>query len=89
LYPGGPTCNFKGKEIPCLVEFSKSGGITSSKLTKLFHTIDTLGIYNKDREKSLRPYIMLDGQKSGFDVDFLRYMNADEHRWSVVIGVPY
>jgi hypothetical protein len=25
LYPGGPTCEFKNKIIPCMVEFSPGG----------------------------------------------------------------
>ena len=29
LYPGGPTCTFKGKDIPCMVMWSPKGGITS------------------------------------------------------------
>lgn len=89
LYPGGPTCNFKGKDVPCMVEFSDSGGITSSILTKIFQTIDTLKIYENDRNEGLRPYIILDGHQSRFDLDFLTYMNDESHPWSVVIGVPY
>lgn len=35
-YPMGPTCKFRGVDVPCFVRFSTSGGITSSILTDIF-----------------------------------------------------
>jgi len=32
MYPGGPSCFFKGKNVPCLTKWSDSGGITSEIL---------------------------------------------------------
>jgi hypothetical protein len=88
-YPCGPTCTYNDIDIPCLVEFSESGGITPSILVKIFATLDHLDLFGKDRANSLRPYVILDGHNSRFDIDFLRYINQSSHRWSVVIGVPY
>jgi hypothetical protein len=88
-YPCGPTCTYNDIDIPCLVEFSESGGITPSILVKIFATLDHLDLFGKDRENGLRPYAILDGHSSRFDIEFLRYINDSSHRWSVVIGVPY
>jgi hypothetical protein len=71
---------FMMTKIPCLVEFSDGGGITSAILTKIFKTLDSLGIYDKDRTNGLRLFVMLDGHPSRFDIDFLTYMNDDNHR---------
>jgi hypothetical protein len=88
-YPGGPSCTYNEIEVPCLVEFTESGGITPEILTKIFRTIDALKLFENDRKNGFRPYVILDGHQSRFDIEFLNYMNHDDHRWSVVIGVPY
>jgi hypothetical protein len=38
LFPMGPTCDFKGKDVPCFVSCSENGSITSH----LFATVETL-----------------------------------------------
>lgn len=37
----------------------------------------------------IRPYVLLDGHQSRFDVEFLMYVDDDGHRWSIVIGGLY
>jgi hypothetical protein len=88
-YPGGPVCTYKNITIPCLVEFTPGGGMTADILTKIFETIDTLQLFHEDRENGLRPFLLLDGHHTRFDIKFLSYMNSPAHRWSVCIGVPY
>jgi hypothetical protein len=88
-YPTGPSCTYHGIEVPCMVEFAEGGGINPTILTNIFRTLDALKLFDEDRKKGLRPYVILDGHQSRFDVEFLSYMNSPEHRWSVVIGVPY
>jgi hypothetical protein len=39
-YPYGPTCIFKGKEIPCFCCSSENGSITGQLLTKMLRYID-------------------------------------------------
>ena len=34
-FPGGPVCEFKGKKIPTLVQWSEHGGITGSVKVEL------------------------------------------------------
>jgi hypothetical protein len=88
-YPGGPSCTYNDIEIPCLVEITDSGGITPEILTKIFRILDALKIFKNDRKMGICPYVILDGHQSRFDIDFLNYVNHEEHRWSVIIGVLY
>ena len=34
LFPGGPTCDFRGKKVPCFIRWNEKGGMTSDILTK-------------------------------------------------------
>jgi hypothetical protein len=88
-YPGGPTCKFRDKEIPCMVEFNPGGGMTATILTNIFRTLDSLEVYKKDREEGCRPFVLLDGHQTRFELEFLDYINDPLHPWSVCIGVPY
>jgi hypothetical protein len=87
LYPCGPTCEYEGKTIPCMVEFNPGGGITATILTNILKTLDKLSIFS--RKNGVRPFVLLDGHSTRFDIQFLEYINSPEHRWSVCIGVPY
>ena len=42
-----------------------------------------------DRTTGLRPFLLLDGHGSRFDLEFLEYINAEETKWNVDIGLPY
>ena len=89
LFPGGPTCTFKGKQVPAFITFTESGGIDGYTLTTIFKKLDALDLYTEDRKNGLIPFALLDGHQSRFDLDFLRYINEDYTRWNVCIGVPY
>jgi hypothetical protein len=86
-YPGGPTCCYNGKTIPCMVAFNPGGGITAKILTDILRTLDKLEIF--PHKNQLRPFLLVDGHSTRFDIEFLEYINAPAHRWSVCIGVPY
>ena len=86
-FPGGPTCNFRGKDVPCFVRFFPSGSITAEILVEILKELDHLGIY--DRSKGEIPFLILDGHGSRFDIEFLEYIDPKEHEWIVCIGVPY
>ena len=88
-FPGGPTCQFKGKEIPCLTRWSKKGGITSEILIAILQALDETQIFDEDRENGVKPLLLVDGHGSRFEIPFLRYISDDAHEWTVVIGVPY
>jgi hypothetical protein len=86
-YPGGPSCEYEGKTIPCMVTFNPGGGITATILTDILRTLDKLEIFS--RKNGIRPFVLLDGHASRFDIEFLEYINNKTHKWSVCIGVPY
>jgi len=39
-FPGGPTCYFRGKDIPCMFFISPSGGISGDILVKILKNLD-------------------------------------------------
>ena len=51
-FPGGPTCSFRGKEIPCLTRWSPKGSITSQILIDILVTSYTC---NKSHSAILSP----------------------------------
>ena len=89
LFPGGPSCYYKGINVPAFVTFTEGGGINGEILTKIFQRLDRLHVYDEDRKKGQIPFVLLDGHQSRFDLGFLEYINADEHKWNVCLGVPY
>jgi hypothetical protein len=44
-YPGGPSCSYEGKTIPCMVAFNVGGGISATILTDIFRTMDKLEFF--------------------------------------------
>jgi hypothetical protein len=89
LFPGGPMCEYNGKKVPCMIRYTKGGGISPEILTDILRTIDTLGVFEKEREEGIKPFLLLDGHQSRFSVEFLEYITDRQHPWKVCIGVPY
>jgi hypothetical protein len=48
-----------------------------------------MGIYDQERMDGKRPFLLVDGHSSRFQLPFLEYINTAAHNWSVCIGVPY
>ena len=89
VFPGGPSCFFKGKEVPAFITFTEGGGIDGWTLREIFRRIDRLGLHNEDRKNGLVPFALIDGHQSRFDCKFLQYINDPATKWNVTIGVPY
>ena len=70
-HPGGPSCTYKVKKVPCLVEFSEGGGISGHILTNLLRHLDDLKLYGNDRKNGIIPVLLVDGHISRFDLGFL------------------
>ena len=51
--------------------------------------LDQLEVYKEDQKKGKTPFVLVDGHSSRFNLEFLNYINDDEHPWTVCIGVPY
>jgi hypothetical protein len=85
-YPYGPTCTVLGKSVPAFVTCSESGSITSNILMDVLKHIDNCLRWDRTEAK---PFLLLDGHGSRFELPFLDYVNATETKWTVCIGVPY
>jgi hypothetical protein len=86
-YPGGPTCTFQGKEVPCFTTNSESGGITSELLAQCLKKMDDLQLFLRSPDLP-DPFILLDGHESRLQIPFLQYINNDDHRRHVILGLP-
>jgi hypothetical protein len=84
---GGPSCSFRGKEIPCFVCTSPKASISSQLLADMLSFIDSFNIF--DRSNGKKPFLLLDGHHSRMDLPFLDYIHNANHEWACCIGVPY
>lgn len=75
--------------MPCMIRYSPGGGITPDILTDILRTVDTIGIYERERQDGITPFLLVDGHKSRFSPTFLKYITNPQHKWKVCIGVPY
>lgn len=87
-FPGGPKCNYNGKEIDCLVFGSESGGITDTILVKILSYFDEKDVFPR-KEGGPIPMLIVDGHQSRLAPSFITYINDKGHRWKVCFGVPY
>jgi len=84
---GGPTCHFRGKDIPAMFFISPSGGVTAEILVEILKRLDKQEIYS--RNDGVRPMIILDGHDSRLKPTFLNYINSIQTKWYVCLGTPY
>jgi len=87
IYPCGPVCHFKGKQVPCMVSSIDSSSITSELLVSFLEHMDKLELF--PRIDGLKPFLLLDGHGSRLELPFLQYVNDPNHQWIVCIGFPY
>jgi hypothetical protein len=85
---GGPTCTFRGKEIPCFVGTSPKASITSQLLADMLGHMDKMNIWERTADGPT-PFLLLDGHHSRMELPFLDYIMDAAHEWVVCIGVPY
>ena len=79
----------KGGGVPCLVGFFEDGGISGHILANIFRHLDDLGLYDNGKKNSIRPVLLVDVHGSHFDLEFFKYIRDENHKWTVVFGVPY
>jgi hypothetical protein len=85
---GGPTCTYNGKEVKCYVNTSPKASITSAMLADMLSRIDIAGVFPREQDGP-KPFLLLDGHHSRFEIPFLNYIHDSQHEWVVCIGVPY
>jgi hypothetical protein len=83
----GPTCTYKGQELPCFIGCSGSFCITSEMLAAIFEQLDSRKLF--DCTNGQKPFVLLDVHQSRLKVPFLKYIHDDNHPWTVCLGVPY
>ena len=88
-FPGGPTCTYKGKKVPCLVDFSGIGGISGHIIVNILNPLDALEMYDNDRQNDILPVLFVNGHGSNFDLGFLQYIFDENHKHTTVFGVTY
>ena len=87
MFPSDPECQFNGKTIPTLVRWNPTGGITSEILRDCLATLDHYEVFPRNNDK--KPFLLLDGHGSRFELPFLQYVTDKQHPWMVCQGVPY
>ena len=87
-HPGGPLCTYKGKNVPCLVKFFEGGGISGHILANVLRHLYALKLYDNDSESGIIPLMLVDGHVSCFDMSYLKYICDENHKWTMVSGVP-
>jgi hypothetical protein len=85
--PYGPECTFHGKSVPCLVQWSPHGGVNAQILVNCLQHMDKLELF--PRSDKLKPFVLLDGHSSRFDLQLVQYIRDQNHPWSVCLGLPY
>lgn len=85
-YPKGPVCNYNGKQVPTFYYASPGGGINAEILVEILKRFDD-GIVT--RQEGVTPFLLVDGHQSRLDHTFLSYINDENHKWRVCLGVPY
>ena len=83
LFPGGLTCKFNNKEIPCMVWWTPKGSIISQILAEVLKHIDSFDAFDRTDDKY--PFLLLDGHQSRFEIPFHDYICNDQHKWQVCI----
>ena len=76
-FPCGPQCQFQGKTLPTLCQWSEGGGISGEILTNILRMMDASEIL--DRSKGVKPFLLVDAHASRFSLTFLRYINDESH----------
>ena len=86
-HPGGPSCNYKGGKVSCLVEFSEGGYISGHIITNVLRNLDALKLYENYGKKLFFLYCWL--MEMVVILKFLQYICDKNHKWVIVFGVPY
>jgi hypothetical protein len=86
-HPGGPTCFFQGKEVPCFATNSENGGITSEILAQCFKRMDNVGLFPRSPDLP-NPFVTLDGHGSRLQLPFLQHVSDEKRRWHAALGLP-
>ena len=88
LFPGGPTCHFNGKTVPCFVRWSKTGSITGPILLEILKEMDHRDLFEREKNPGVTPSYICDAHGSRFYLGLLSYQNHPDHKWNGNQGCP-
>ena len=71
--PGGTTCIYNSKAMPCATYVSESGGITAYILVAVLTVLDELDAFPCDIR--ITPFMLIDDHLSRLDPKFLMYIS--------------
>ena len=67
-FPTGPTCEFQGKTLSTLCQWSEGGGISGEILTNVWKRIGASGLLS--RSSGVKPFLLVDAHASRFSLEF-------------------
>ena len=88
FHPGGPKCEYNGKEVDCLAFVTESGGITGEILVQVLTYFDLIDLLPRVIGGPIL-VLIVDGPQSRLNPAFIDYINDERHQWKVCFGVPY
>ena len=88
LFPGGPRCIYRGKEVPCMIRWSKNASINGEILRDMLREIDTRDLMERSKFPGVTPYFVCDCHGSRLDLGFLTYIHNPNNLWRGFIGLP-
>jgi len=88
LFPGGPTYNFNGKDVPYFVRWSKTGSTTGPILLEMLKEMDHRDWLDRKKHPGVAPLYICDAHGSRFHLGLLVYQNQPEHRLNSNQGCP-
>ena len=83
----GPTCNYCGKEMPYLYDWSEKESMIAKMWENIIKTLGLLEIVSCLTD--INPVLLLDGHGSRFGLIFLSYVNDPAYLWFAMINVSY
>lgn len=75
-FTGGISCHFRGKDIPCLCQWTENGSIEAEILRNILAMIDAFEIQDC---AIATPCVLLDGHGSRFGIPFLQNISNLNH----------
>jgi hypothetical protein len=87
-FPTGPTCHFRGQDVPCLTLWSPSGSITADLLVTILKYLDGMNLYPRNIGDPII-FLVVEGHDSRLSPSFIDYIAKPIHKWRVNLGIPY
>ena len=85
-FPGGPSCEYKGKHFPCLTWWSKKGNITTGMLCYILDGLDNTQVFDDGCSKCIKPLLLADGHCFYCKVYAIMIIILSNYSWSLFLN---